>query len=115
MASNPHGSGHWGAQRLTAIALVPLSLWFLASLLKTSPADYGAVIEWLKCPLATSGMILFMGLLLYHAQLGMQVVIEDYIHRPSLKIGLIYGLKAVALSLFILGFLCILKIHFHPL
>lgn len=115
MASNPHGSGHWQAQRLTAIAVFPLSLWFLGSLLIYSPGDYTAMIEWLNPPLAATGMILFIGVLLYHGQLGIQVVIEDYLHQRFLRGGLIYLLKGVAISFFIFACLCILKIHFHPL
>lgn len=115
MASNPHGSDHWKAQRLTAIALFPLSLWFLGSLLIYSPSEYAAIVTWLKSPLSATGMVLLIGMLLYHAQLGIQVVIEDYIHRPALTISLVYTLKAGALSLFILACFCVLKIHFHPL
>ena len=115
MASNPQGSEHWCVQRFTAIALLPLSLWFLGSLLITSPTDYAAIVEWLKSPFTTTGLVLFIGLLLYHGQLGAQVVLEDYIHCSALRISLIYGLKALALSLFIFAFLCVIKIHFHPL
>lgn len=115
MASNPHGSDHWRAQRLTAIALFPLCLWFLSSLLVYSPSDYTAIIEWLKSPLTATGMVLLIGLLLYHAQLGIQVVIEDYIHQSCFKAGLIYIVKGAALSLFVFACFCILKIHFHPL
>lgn len=115
MASKAHGNEHWRAQRLTAIALFPLCLWFLSSLLIYSPSDYTAIVEWLKSPLTATGLVLLMGLLLYHAQLGIQVVIEDYIHHSFVAAALFYILKGIAISSFILVFFCILKIHFHPL
>lgn len=115
MASNPHGSGHWQAQRLTALALFPLSLWFLGSLLMYSPAEYAAIVEWLKSPFSATGMILLIGVLLYHGQLGIQVVVEDYLPQRLLRISLLYLLKGLASGLFIFACLCILKIHFHPL
>ena len=79
-----HGLRHWCAQRLSAILLAPLSLWFIYSLTILGKADYYAVSAWLGAPLNAALMLIFILLLYYHAALGMQVVLEDYIasERP---------------------------------
>ncbi len=81
------GVNHWWAQRLTAIILVPLTLWFVASLwwLVVGGADRAALVDWLRGPVAAILMILFVGATFYHAKLGLQVVIEDYVQTRWLK------------------------------
>lgn len=74
-----HGLQHWCAQRLSAILLAPLSLWFIYSLTILGKADYKAASAWLGAPLNALLMLIFILLLYYHAALGMQVVLEDYI------------------------------------
>ena len=79
---------HWWAQRLTAVVLVPLSLWFVYSLAIMHSADYETVILWLNNLDNCLLMLFFIFSLYYHAMLGLQVVIEDYIesdwHRETL-------------------------------
>ena len=79
---------HWWAQRLTAVVLVPLSLWFVYSLVIMHSADYETVILWLNNLDNCLLMLFFIFSLYYHAMLGLQVVIEDYIesdwHRETL-------------------------------
>lgn len=87
LGSAKEGTHHWRAQRLTAIALVPLTLWFVISLLAMTNADYNTAREWISSPLAASLMVLFVVTAFYHGQLGMQVVIEDYVHNEWLKIA----------------------------
>ena len=70
---------HWWAQRLTAIALVPLSLWFIYSLTTMYIANYDTVILWLNNLKNSLLMLFFILVLYYHAVLGLQVVIEDYV------------------------------------
>ena len=79
------GANHWWWQRLTAILLVPLSLWFVGSLwsIVVGGADRDALVDWLSGPVAAVLMLLFLGATFYHLKLGLQVVIEDYVRGPS--------------------------------
>ena len=80
LGSAKEGTAHWWAQRLTAIALVPLVLWFAVSLIVLAGADHATVAAWLRDPVAAVLMLLLILAGFHHAQLGMQVVIEDYVH-----------------------------------
>ncbi len=104
LGSAKEGVHHWWMQRLTAIALVPLILWFVASLAGLAGAGHTETVEWLGSPLVAIAMILMVVATLYHAALGVQVVIEDYVHHEGLKffwliavkfIFLIFGMAAV--------------------
>ena len=85
LGSAEHGTGHWWAQRITAAALIPLGLWFAISVLGLPVTDYGAVRSWLAQPLNFCLMVLLVVSVLHHSQLGIQVVVEDYVHDDSLK------------------------------
>jgi succinate dehydrogenase / fumarate reductase membrane anchor subunit len=74
------GVQHWWAERVTAVALVPLCLWFAASIIAHAGSDYALFIAWIRTPLATSCMILLLIALFHHSALGLQVVIEDFHH-----------------------------------
>ena len=84
LGSAKEGVNHWWGQRLTAILLVPLSLWFVGSLwsIVVGGADRAALVDWLSGPVAAVLMLLFLGATFYHLKLGLQVVIEDYVHGP---------------------------------
>ncbi len=86
LGSAKSGTGHWWAQRVTAIALVPLALWFVWGLVAHAGAGYGSVLAWLGSPLVAVTMLLFLSALFYHSVLGVQVVIEDYVHGEGVKI-----------------------------
>ncbi len=87
LGSAKEGTDHWWWQRLTAILLVPLSLWFVASIcwLIVGGATYEAFQDWLSGPVAAILMLIFVGALFYHLKLGLQVVIEDYVHKKAVK------------------------------
>ena len=87
LGSAKEGSDHWWWQRLTALLLVPLSLWFVASIwwLAIGGATYEAFQDWLSGPVAAILMLLFIGMMFYHLKLGLQVVIEDYVHTKAVK------------------------------
>ena len=87
LGSAKEGSDHWWWQRLTALLLVPLSLWFVASIwwLVIGGATYEAFQDWLSGPVAAILMLLFVGMMFYHLKLGLQVVIEDYVHTKVIK------------------------------
>ncbi len=97
LGSAREGVGHWWAQRLTAIALLPLSIWFMWLSVSLSGADYMTVRETLASPLQAIPMILYVYALFHHGQLGLQVVIEDYIHQRPVEIGLLILVKFLAL------------------
>ncbi|MFI5000393.1 MAG: succinate dehydrogenase, hydrophobic membrane anchor protein [Reyranellales bacterium] len=106
------GVGHWWAQRLTAIALIPLVVWFAISLVMLSGADFAMARAWIGSPLVMVLLILTIGVGLHHGQLGLQVVIEDYVHSDGRKLALIVIVKFIA-ALFGLGaILAILRIGF---
>ena len=67
-------------QRVTAVALAPLTLWFVASIIAHAGSDYPVFIAWLRTPFVAGGMILLLIALFHHTALGLQVVIEDYVH-----------------------------------
>ena len=98
LGSAKSGTGHWWGQRVSALALIPLSLWFAGSVLQLSHAGYADVIVWLHAPWVAVLLSLFLVTLLYHAYLGVQVVIEDYVHTEWRKI----------ISLLLIKFTCIL-------
>ena len=83
LGSAKSGLGHWRAQRLSAVALVPLTLWFVASIIAHTGGDYPAFVAWLRSPLAATPMVLLLIALFYHSALGLQVVIEDYVHSRA--------------------------------
>ena len=105
-----HGLAHWKLQRISAIAMVPLVIWFTSSLILVLINGYEQSIEWLQNPFNATGLILLFGILYFHAASGLQVVIEDYVHHEGLKIVSLILIKLIALVLGILSILCVLKI-----
>lgn len=83
LGSAREGTGHWWAQRLTAIGMVPLSLWFIFSVMVMPHGNYEFVTAWIAEPLHAIGMVLLVLTVVYHSSLGTQVVIEDYVHGAS--------------------------------
>jgi succinate dehydrogenase / fumarate reductase membrane anchor subunit len=89
------GTDHWWSQRVTAVALIPLTLWFVIALLGMGSFEHAAVAAWMAKPLNAILMILLLVAILYHSQLGLQVVIEDYVHSGAIKIPLLMVAKFV--------------------
>jgi succinate dehydrogenase / fumarate reductase membrane anchor subunit len=83
------GVGHWWVQRVTAVALIPLTLWFAISLLRQPLQSYDAVRGWLVQPWVAVFTILLALTLAWHSKLGVQVVIEDYVHGKGAKTTLL--------------------------
>ena len=105
-----HGLAHWKLQRISAIAMVPLVIWFTSSLMLVLINGYEQSIEWLQNPFNATGLILLFGTLYFHAATGLQVVIEDYVHHEGLKIVSLILIRLVAFVLGFLSILCVLKI-----
>src|SRR5665213_77484 len=80
LGSAGKGLGHWWAERVSAVALVPLTLWFVAEIIAHVGGDYGIFTAWMKSPMIALLMILLLIALFRHTALGLQVVIEDYVH-----------------------------------
>jgi succinate dehydrogenase / fumarate reductase membrane anchor subunit len=80
---------HWWSQRLSAAALVPLTLWLLCSLLRLPLANHAAVAAWMAAGWNPVWLCLTLLALAWHSQLGVQVVIEDYVHGKASKTGLL--------------------------
>ena len=106
-----HGVSHWKLQRISAIAMIPLVIWFTSSLMLTLMEGYEQSIEWLQSPINATGLILLFGTLYFHAASGLQVVIEDYVHHEGLKTVSLILIKLIALLLGTLSILCVLKIY----
>lgn len=83
LGSTKDGAGQWWAERASAVALVPLTLWFSAAIIAHVGSDYAAFSAWLRAPLAAILMILLLIALFHHTALGLQVVIEDYMHSGA--------------------------------
>lgn len=110
LGSAKDGTHHWWAQRVTAIALVPLLIWFVGALVSVADADYAAAVDWMRSPFVTIFMIGLLGALFHHAQLGVQVVLEDYVHAEWLKFTSIILVKLAALILGLAGIVAVLKV-----
>jgi succinate dehydrogenase / fumarate reductase membrane anchor subunit len=112
LGSAKDGTAHWWAQRLTALALVPLVIWFVISVVSLVGGDRGDVLDWLSSPVAAGLTVLLIGATFHHAQLGVQVVIEDYVHHEAAKLALIVSVKFAAVVLALAGILAVLSIAF---
>lgn len=83
LGSAKSGFEHWWMERITAVALLPLGVWFAGSLIAQSGSDYRTFVAWLGAPVNTVLMVLLLITLFWHAALGFQVVIEDYVHSDA--------------------------------
>ena len=86
LGSAKDGTAHWWAQRVTAVALVPLTLWFVFSLLTLPDFDYETVRTWLSVPVTGFLAVLLVGVLSYHSYLGTIVIVEDYVTSSGMKV-----------------------------
>ena len=112
LGSAKEGVDHWWMQRVTAVALIPLTLWFMASLIARAGGDYSAFIVWLRAPFVTILMVLLLIALFYHTALGLRVVVEDYVHSERVKIPILVVIYLGCFTLAIAGILAILRIAF---
>lgn len=110
LGSAKEGVQHWWAQRMTALALIPLSIWFVASIVFMVDVDHATAMWWLGSPVTLGLMSIFLIALIYHAVLGLQVVIEDYIHGHATKLILLLLVKASGIVLATAGIVAMLII-----
>jgi succinate dehydrogenase / fumarate reductase membrane anchor subunit len=109
LGSAKEGVEHWWRERVTAVALVPLTVWWIASVIAHSGADYAVSISWLRMPLTALLMALMLIALFYHAALGLQVIIEDYVHSAA-KLPAILLIRFACFGLAAAGILAVLRI-----
>ena len=104
------GVHHWYAEQVTAIALVPLTLWFIYSMLRLAGAPREAVAAWVGYPVNTVLLLALIAVTFHHMQLGLQVVYEDYINAKWLMNILILATKGVALLLGLMASVAVLRL-----
>ena len=112
LGSAKEGVAHWWAQRVSAIALLPLSSWFVAGIVSRVGDDFERVRLRLASPLAFSLFSLFLLVLAYHAALGLKVVIEDYVRPHALRLAAIMAMQFVVVLLTMAGMVALLTIAF---
>ncbi len=110
LGSAKDGVSHWVWQRLTALALIPLTFWFVASVVVYINADYTAMKAWVATPYVAVLLSLYLATLFHHSQLGLQVVIEDYVHTKWVNLSLLVLIKFSHVLLAAAGIFAVLKI-----
>ncbi len=112
LGSAREGVGHWWAQRMTSLALVPLALWFVAALVGLTGADHATAREWVAAPVPASLLVLLIVATFYHGALGLQVIVEDYVHHEGAKVAALIAVNAVSLLLGLTGVVAVLTVLF---
>ena len=112
LGSAKEGVGHWWVQRLTAIALIPLSLWFVVSVARFPLLDHATMVAWIQAPLVAVALSLFFVAMIYHAALGVQVVIADYVGTEGVKLVSIVFAKFALYAIAAASVFAVLKIAF---
>jgi len=110
LGSAKEGVSHWWTQRVTAVALVPLTLWFVVALLSVAGADYETVVAWIARPFNAVLLIALLISMFYHAILGLQVIIEDYVHHEGTKVASLLVMKFLLVLLGGSAVLAVLRI-----
>ena len=110
LGSAKHGFSHWWWQRVTAVALIPLTLWFVYSIVFLMNNDYDQATTWLASPVNATLMLVFVFAVLFHAQTGLQVVIEDYIHTKWINLTLLLVVKFAAVIMAVLATISVLQV-----
>ena len=109
LGSAKEGAAHWWLQRLTAVALIPLVIWLAFAVAMLGSANYETVLAWLQKPYVTVLLILFIAATFYHTQLGLQVIVEDYVHG-WLKVITLILINFLCIVLAVVGIVALLKI-----
>jgi succinate dehydrogenase / fumarate reductase membrane anchor subunit len=103
------GAAEWWAQRVSAVALVPLTLWFVIEIIAHMHSDYAGFLAWLRSPTGMIPMVLLLIALFHHAALGLKVVVEDYLHG-LVKFSALVAVRLGAVALAVAGILAVLFI-----
>jgi succinate dehydrogenase / fumarate reductase membrane anchor subunit len=112
LGSAKDGTEHWWRQRLSAIALAVLGSWLLIAVMGLESFDYASIVAWARSPLTSVLLTLTVLTVCYHSQLGVQVVVEDYVHTSGLKIATLIVVTFVHVLLAVAGVFAVLKVAF---
>jgi len=110
LGSSGEGSHHWWSQRITALLLIPLTVWFMFSMVFHINDNLDDIHQWISQPVVSVLLLIYLPTMFYHAQLGLQVVIEDYIHAEGIKTIILLLSKAVLLLAAIASIFSVLRI-----
>jgi succinate dehydrogenase / fumarate reductase membrane anchor subunit len=105
------GVGHWWSQRISAVALVVLTLWFVTALLRLGTLEYAPLIAWISDPVTAVLLVLLIGTLVHHSLLGVQVVVEDYVGGAA-KVATLLASNFLHVVLGALAVFSVLRIAF---
>jgi len=112
LGSARSGAHHWWLERLTSVSTLVLVVWLLVALLRLPRLDHEMVTQWLASPLAAVPMLLLIVSAFWHSKLGLQVLIEDYVHEEGMKLFSITLLNFLIIAFGALAFFSVLKIAF---
>lgn len=112
LGSAKHGGGHWISQRMTAVSNLLLTTWLVTSLLILPNFDQGTLAQWLAQPTVAVPMMLMLVSIFWHMRLGLQVLIEDYVHDDALKFGAIALLNFYVVGGAVFGIFTVAKLAF---
>ena len=101
------GSGHWWIVRLTSLALVPLSLWFIAAVIRHEGATRAEMVRWIRAPVPLVLLVCLIISTFWHMELGLRVVIEDYVHRNDARLAMLLATRAACI---VAGLLCLFAV-----
>jgi len=110
LGSAKDGTHHFWVQRVSALALTPLVLWFGLSVASLPNASYDSVVQWLDSPFNVVMLVSFLIAGFYHGALGLQVIIEDYISKEGIRIASIIAVQLISFFFAALGVFAALKI-----
>jgi succinate dehydrogenase / fumarate reductase membrane anchor subunit len=111
LGSAKDGVAEWWAERVSAVALIPLTLWFAAAIIAHTGSDYDTFIAWMRTPLTSTLMILLLIALFHHTALGLQVMFEDYVHSGA-KFAWLMAVRLGCIAFAIAGIVATLHIAF---
>ncbi|MCE2516884.1 MAG: succinate dehydrogenase, hydrophobic membrane anchor protein [Alphaproteobacteria bacterium] len=112
LGSARKGVGHWWTQRLTAMGMIPLVIYLIIGLLTNIGADHAAAMAWLGSPFNATAALLLFGVGFYHASLGLQVIIEDYVSNENRRLLMLVAVKLGMTGLAALSLFSVLSIAF---
>ncbi|PCJ41310.1 MAG: succinate dehydrogenase, hydrophobic membrane anchor protein [Alphaproteobacteria bacterium] len=102
LGSARSGAEEWWMQKIAAVALIPLTIWFVASIVQMTHADYFTVRAWLASPISAILLLLYIVIGLYHLRLGLQAVVVDYVHGGGMKVfcqfTILFGCAVIAVA-----------------
>ena len=114
LGSAHHGSHHWLQQRLTALGNILLVTWFVVSLIRLPLGDHGAIHRWASNPTVALALILLVVSVFWHFRLGLQVMIEDYVHGEATRLLSLVALNFYAIGGAAFGIFAIVRIALAP-